>query len=138
MAVIFGTILQQDMDNFAKDWNEHPIRPNHNVNSPSGRPSDIYDMPSLFGERERSTCCRVVLHNYIIGVEDKLMPIDSRLWARCMLEESITPPPLCPSDLAEDIEFFMRMLLGLTLSDITHANCKRIYVLLTNFIETIV
>ena len=33
------------------DLNAHPIRaPNRNLESPHGRLSDIYDMPTLYGE----------------------------------------------------------------------------------------
>lgn len=72
------------------------------------------------------------------GKEDQLMNIDCDLWATCMLEHSKTPPPLCPSHLAEDLEYFMHTELGITLADITHDNCKSVYVDLASFIESIV
>ena len=91
----------------------------------------------------------VLRHNYarlwidcqyyaIVGVEDQLMPIDSEVWARSMIEESRKPPPLCSSEFKENIVFFMNTLLGKTLSDITHENCREIYVFLTEFIESII
>lgn len=49
LALIFGHLLRKDMDGFVDYWNSHPIRRNRNVASPSGRPCDIYDMPSLYG-----------------------------------------------------------------------------------------
>ena len=30
-------------------WNSHTIRRNRNFDSPSGRPCDMYDMPSIYG-----------------------------------------------------------------------------------------
>lgn len=47
---MFGRLLQNDLDDFVIDWNSHPIRPNSNLDSPCGCPSDIYDMPTLYGE----------------------------------------------------------------------------------------
>ena len=47
---MFGSLLQKDLDAFVVEWNTHPIGPNPNVDSPSGRPDDIYDMPTIYGE----------------------------------------------------------------------------------------
>lgn len=47
---MFGSLLQRDLDAFVVEWNTHPIRPNPNVDSPPGRPDDIYDMPTIHGE----------------------------------------------------------------------------------------
>ena len=55
-----------------------------------------------------------------------------------MIEYSKKPPPLCLTDLAEDIEYFLHVLLGMTLSDLTHENCKDVYICLAQFIESIV
>ena len=47
---VFGHVIQKDLDEFVADLNAHPIRPNRNLESPYGRLSDIYDMPTLYGE----------------------------------------------------------------------------------------
>ena len=138
LGLIFGTILQQDMDNFVDDWNMHLIRPSRNDNSPSGRPCDMYDMPSLFGMLQaflnnRTFYCVLLLS----GKQDQLMNIDCDLWTKCMLEYSKKPPPLCPTHLAEDIEYFLHTLLGMSLADLTHDNCRDVYLFLTTFIESL-
>ncbi len=50
LGFVFGYLLQKDLDDFVADWNTHPIRPNSNLASPHGCPSDSYDMPTLHGE----------------------------------------------------------------------------------------
>jgi len=49
LGFVFGGVLRKDLDEFAADWNAHPIRHNHSTRSPHGRPIDIYDMPELYG-----------------------------------------------------------------------------------------
>ena len=49
LTLVFGKLLQKDMEEFVKDWNSHLICPNQNIASPNGRPNDIYDMPSIYG-----------------------------------------------------------------------------------------
>ena len=46
---MFGNLLHKDLEAFVRDWNNHPIRKNHTVDTPHGRPIDIYDMPDLYG-----------------------------------------------------------------------------------------
>ena len=47
---MFEKLLQQDIDEFVKDWNMHPIRKNKLSAGPWGRPNDMYDMPTLYGK----------------------------------------------------------------------------------------
>ena len=54
-----------------------------------------------------------------------------------MLEESAPLPSLCP-DFADNAKFFLYLFYGLTLDDITHENCKDVYLNLVNIIERIV
>ena len=65
------------------------------------------------------------------------MTIDCDLWTKCMLEYSKKAPQLCPTDLANDVEYFMHALLGLTLADLTHDNCKDVYLYLTSLLKNI-
>ena len=50
LGFVFGHLMQADLDEFVEDWNNHPMRPNRNLDSPCGCPADIYDMPTLHGE----------------------------------------------------------------------------------------
>ena len=50
LGFVFGHVIQKDLDEFVADLNAHPIRPNRNLESPHGHLSDIYDMPTLYGE----------------------------------------------------------------------------------------
>ena len=60
------------------------------------------------------------------------------MWAKCMLEESAPLPSLCPKDFADNAKFFLYLFYGLRLEDITHENCKDVYLNLVNIIERIV
>ena len=41
-------LLQQDLDCFRNEWNDHAIRKSA-VDSPGGIPDDLYDMPETLG-----------------------------------------------------------------------------------------
>lgn len=49
LGYVFGNLLQKDLEEFVSDWNTHPIRKNRAMDTPHGRPVDIYDMPELYG-----------------------------------------------------------------------------------------
>lgn len=49
LGFVIGKLVQQDLDGFVLDWNNHPIRKNLLMQSPHGRPNDMYDMPALYG-----------------------------------------------------------------------------------------
>ncbi len=36
LRYVFGSVLQQDLQEFVQDWNEHPLRKNNRVSSPHG------------------------------------------------------------------------------------------------------
>lgn len=41
--------MKEDLDETVCAWNCHRIRPTHNPRAPSGRPSIMFDVPSLYG-----------------------------------------------------------------------------------------
>ena len=62
------------------------------------------------------------------------MAVDGELWAAGMLEKSESPPPFYSTEfheLATDI----LMMLGLSVANITHENCKDIYVNIISLIS---
>ena len=67
--------------------------------------------------------------------DDCLKPIAPLLWAQCMQEKSIPAPPLCPLEFKENAEYFLNALYGLTLPDVTHQNCKEVYLKLVNIVN---
>ena len=54
------------------------------------------------------------------------MPVNGHLWARGM-QETETAPPVCPVTFKDAVEAVLRSTLGLSVNDITHANCRNIY-----------
>jgi len=50
LAYVFGSVLQNDIDDFIDDWNNHCIRKNRFSEGPFGRPNDIYSMPQTYGK----------------------------------------------------------------------------------------
>ena len=119
--------MQRDLQAFVKDWNTHPIRRNPNTDSPHGCPEDNYDMPTVHGNpscayTEHLSC----YYYYIPGKSDQLMPVNGRLWARGM-QETVLAPPVCPVLFKDAVEAVLRSTLGLSVNDITHANCRNIY-----------
>lgn len=66
-----------------------------------------------------------------------MQPFDTTLWVNCMLDESVTAPPLFPGrfgDLCDDVLCDM----GLSLDDITHANCRDVYLKLVDSVLTLI
>lgn len=117
LRYVFGSVLQQDLQEFVQDWNEHPLRKNNRVSSPHGCPNDIYDIPSLY------------------GTSDQSQPFDTALWARCMLQESTPAPPLCSPTMESLAEAILCVTLRLGTQDITHSNCYSIYLKLVHSFE---
>lgn len=136
MGYIFGSLLQKDLDEFVKDWNDHPIRRNRHTPSPHGCPNDIYDMPSLYG-KHFLTQEDINTDNYKhrTGTSDQLQPMDTTLWTTCMLHESTAAPKLCPVVFQNTADVVLHTNFGLTIDDVTHANCRNIYLQLVYHIE---
>jgi len=86
----------------------------------------------------RVLCVDVLSPYYIIGVEDQLQPIDTDLWATCMLNESRLPPPFYPDDFKVSASAILQSTLGLTQSGITHDNCRNVYLTLVLLIDELV
>ena len=42
--------IRKDLQEFVEYWNSHTIRPTSGASCPSGRPDDLYDMPSVYGK----------------------------------------------------------------------------------------
>ena len=72
------------------------------------------------------------------GKEDHLQPIDVTLWTASMASESRPPPPLCPIPFKHIASTILRNDFHLNLSDITHSNCRDIYLLLVHHLEALV
>ncbi|XP_016318408.1 uncharacterized protein LOC107670349 [Sinocyclocheilus anshuiensis] len=45
----FQHFIQEELDEIVSAWNCHRIRPTHNPRAPSGRPSIMFAVPSLYG-----------------------------------------------------------------------------------------
>lgn len=73
----------------------------------------------------------------VLGTTDQVQPFDTTIWAHCMLHESTAPPELCPENFKDICEDVLEDS-GLTLSDITHTNCRDIYLELVQNIKTLV
>ena len=73
-----------------------------------------------------------------IGATDHKMPVDPYLWAHFMLQESKRAPPLCPADFKENALFFLERYFGFIIKNVTHSNCKQIYIALTDFLSNLV
>ena len=65
------------------------------------------------------------------------MPIDPNLWTYFMLHESSKAKSLCPEDFYDNALFFLERYFGMGINDITHRNCKLVYVALVNFLSVL-
>ena len=52
--------------------------------------------------------------------------MDAYLWAQCMFE-SEPAPPLCPAVFRNAVDQVLQELLGMTIDDVTHKNCRNVY-----------
>ena len=48
----FMQVLQNDLLSVKHVWNQHRVRVNRFVNSPSGKPNMLYDMPTSYGGQQ--------------------------------------------------------------------------------------
>ncbi len=49
MTIACMEVVRREVEEFVTYWNTHHIRYNRAAYCPSGRPDDIFDMPSLYG-----------------------------------------------------------------------------------------
>ena len=70
-----------------------------------------------------------------IGAQDHKRPFNVALWLKCMREKSREPPKLFPNDFKESATVMLYDRLGLTVEDISHENCRNVYV---NEIQTLI
>ena len=71
----------------------------------------------------------VIIISVIIGASNQLKPIDPLLWVKCMMVESCHEPPLCPVEFERAARIVLSEL-GLSIDNVTHANCCDVYLLL--------
>ena len=65
------------------------------------------------------------------------MAVDGRLWARGMVESE--PASLvCPAVFKDAAEVVLRSTLGLSVDDITHTNCRNVYLHLVHHMRLLV
>lgn len=64
-----------------------------------------------------------------------MQPINGSLWATFMLQESVAAPLLCFQNALNTV---LHTTLGLSITDITHANCCSIYLRLVHEIEQLI
>ena len=53
----FGRLIQDELNQFTKEWNSHRIRPCKKADAPAGVPDVLYFLPSLNG--------KIKIHNII-------------------------------------------------------------------------
>lgn len=66
--------------------------------------------------------CSNLFNTCILGIVDYVLPVNSRVWAHCMLTESIDEHQLCPENFTVNALYF-----GLTLDQVSHQNCVEAY-----------
>ena len=77
------------------------------------------------------------MYNHV-GVTDQLQSVDSELWRHCFEKESKPPPPFLPVDVESDLTCFLENCLHITKDEITHSNCKNVYINLVNEVKEII
>ena len=50
LAVVFKSLLQHDINEFALYWNSHKIRESKQFNCIGGIPNDLHEMPDYYGK----------------------------------------------------------------------------------------
>lgn len=83
-------------------------------------------------------CVHVCVICILTGKEDQLQPIDVPLWTASMMSESRPPPPLCPTSFKSIALRIIQNNFHLNIADITHSNCRDIYLLLVHHLEALV
>lgn len=138
--IVFGNLLKKDIEEFVTDWNNHPIRRNCRSSCPHGRPADIYSMPILHGiiHSKIKNCIQFIAIVLIVffhaGTADFAAPVHPQLWAHCMLTETCDDSLTCPEDFTENAVYFLEVVFGLTLDQVTHQNCVEVYLNLSTFL----
>ncbi|KAA0721248.1 hypothetical protein E1301_Tti018145 [Triplophysa tibetana] len=117
----FQHIIQEELDETVSAWNCHRIRPTHNPRAPSGQPSIMFDVPSLYGvqnflypvDQTKLSICRedCIFKDY---------PCDEDVFQLCvelMAEHNL----VMTNDVYEITDFYLRlrqqMLHGLEMDD---------------------
>ena len=70
-------------------------------------------------------------------MQDHLQTVDSALWARCMLNESIKPPKFYPEDFKVSAGIILHHTFGLTQDTVSHDNCRNVYLRLVKLIDSL-
>ena len=70
-----------------------------------------------------------------IGAHDHLQPFDIDLWLTCMSRKSRIPPRLYPEEFERCAVYILDRALDLNPRDVSHENCRNIYVKLLRIIE---
>ena len=52
--------------------------------------------------------------------------MDAYVWAQCMFD-SETAPSLCPATFRSAVDRVLQGLLGMSIDDVTHNNCRNVY-----------
>jgi len=47
----FSIVIQQELQNFVEQWNNHRIRPSRDTICAAGKPNELYYLPENFGKR---------------------------------------------------------------------------------------
>ena len=69
------------------------------------------------------------------GTEDQLQPINTDLWATCMVSQSKPAPKLYPTFFKTGVRALLHRKLHISEEDITHDNCRNVYLKLVHHIE---
>ena len=75
---------------------------------------------------------------FLSGAQDHKQSFDVALWLKCMREKSNHPPKLVPDDFQESATVVLYSFLGLSLSNISHNNCRNIYLKLVHVIQNLI
>ena len=73
-----------------------------------------------------------------VRTTDQLQPIDPTLWANCMIHESTAPQSLCPTEFKDICDDVLRVFFGLSIEDVSHTNCRSVYIRLVREIKLLV
>ena len=74
---------------------------------------------------------------FIIDKEDQIQEVDADLWLHCMLNESVDPPCFLSADVENSLSFFLEHFLHIKQEDVTHRNCKMVYIKLIDEIRSL-
>lgn len=134
LGFVFGYLIEKDLSEFVEDWNNHPIRRNY---------TPLTDVLLIFTTCPHCMVSACYIHDCcgmhpFSGKEDKSQTFDTTLWALGMASESRGPPPLCPVPFKRTASRILRNKMHLNLADITHNNCRSIYIRLVGHLRALV